>query len=249
MDIFNGKKAIIKIEITKDDNYASLSDNDVINYSLYDLEGNIVDDIENKKIDVSDLSDKTMIYIEIPGEANIIPSGKTFDSRILIVEYTLDEVKYSLRKNYRVVPFVPYVCNADDVRSLLGVSSTMIEDSAIDIYGGYLKCKSLFEDSSTLDNLLLLGNQQTTLANRAISICSALAFKLSLALIVPKIESDGVTSQTRFTMTMEDFEKLFDNLEDELNDIVAELEGEDLEDRYSPDLFIVGDLTDTFTGS
>ena len=248
MDIFNGKKAVIVISITDKDNYASLGDDDYVSYSLYDLQGNIVDDIEDKKIDTSDLEDKTMINIVIPGEANVLDDGVAFDDRFLIVNYTTNGSEHSQRISYRIIPFVPYVCNPDDVRTLLGVPNTVVEDSMVDIYSGYLKCKSLFDDPTSLDSLLVARTQQSQSANRAITICCALSFRNSLQLLTPKIESDGVASQTRFTMTAEDFANLFDNLEAELADLIAELEGESLDDRYAPDLLLVGNLTDTFTG-
>ena len=50
MDIFNGKKAVIKIPVMNNDNYAELTDEDYVSYSLYDLEGNIVDDIEENSL-------------------------------------------------------------------------------------------------------------------------------------------------------------------------------------------------------
>ena len=249
MDVFNGKKAVIKISVTEKDNYASLGKDDYVSYSLYDVEGNIIDGIDEDYVDLDSLEDKTMINIVIPEEANVLDDGLEFDNRILIVNYTINEVEHSERFSYRIIPFVPYVCNKNDVRNLLGVPDTVIEDSMIDVYAGYLKCKSLFEDDSTLDALLIERSKQTSLANRAIAICTALSFRNSLPLLTPKIESDGVASQTRFTMTAEDFANLFNSLEDELSDLIAELEEEDLDDRYSPDLFLVGNLTDTFTGS
>lgn len=251
MDVFNGKKAVIKISVNGQDdfNYASLDEEDSISYSLYDIQGNIVDNIDEYNIAVDDLENKSIINIVIPEESNVLVEGTQFDNRVLIVNYTVNGVYHSDRISYRIIPFVPYVCNADDVRTLLGVSNTILEDSMIDIYSGYLKCKNLFSDPSTLDSLLIERSQKSLGANRAITICTALSFKNALQLLTPKIESDGVASQTRFTMTAEDFANLFDSLEDELGDLIADLEDQTIEDRYSPDLLVVGNLTDTFTGS
>ena len=43
--------------------------------------------------------------------------------------------------------------------------------------------------------------------------------------------------------------QLFDNLEDELDDLFADLEDETTDNRMPSDLFVIGNLTDTFTGS
>jgi len=248
MDVFNGKKAVVKIPIINNDNYAKLGDNDYVSYSLYDLEGNIVDNIEEDQIDIDALDSKSFIEITIPEEANVIEEGKEFDNRILIVNYTLNEVDRSERRTYRIIPFVPYVCNANDVRSTLGVASTVIDDEMIDIYSAYLKCKSLLDEPEYLDGYLTSGTQKASIANRAITICAALSFKSSLPLLTPKIESDGVVSQTRFTMTVDDFNKLFDELEGELEELLDEIEDVDVVDSYDHDMFVVGNLTDTFTG-
>ena len=249
MDIFNCKKAVIKIPVMNNDNYAELTDDDYVSYSLYDLEGNIVDDIEEEQLDIDSLDSRSFIEITIPEEANVIDDGKEFDNRILIVNYTLNQIDRSERKTYRIIPFIPYVCNNDDVRKTLGVASTVVEDDMIDIYAAYLKCKSLLDEPEFFDSYLISGDQKTSIANRAITICAALSFRSSLPLLTPKIESDGVTSQTRFTMTVDDFNKLFDSLEGELQELLDDLEDVDVVDSYDHDMFVVGNLTDTFTGS
>lgn len=248
MDVFNSKKSTVSIDISDGDSYAYLLDDDSIIYTLYDVEGNVVENLENVKIDPSDLEDKSKIIIEIPGEANTLVEGETFSNRILIVNYTVSGVGKEIRYNYRVIPFVPYTCNNDDVRKTLGVSSTIIEDNMIDLYGAYLKGKSLFEDETLLDSALKSSDIKSIQANRLIVINSALTFRTSLMLMTPKIESDSVVSQTRFTMSAEDFEKLFDDLNDELQDLIDEISDEDISQGYSPELFVVGELTDTFTG-
>lgn len=249
MDVFNGKKASIKIAVMNNENYARLADTDEIMYSLYDLNGEIVEGIDDYTIDPTDLDSRSFIEITIPGEANILDENKEFDNRVLTVNYTLNGADRFEKKSYRIIPFVPYTCSADDVRTMLGVGNSVIEDDMVDIYAAYLKCKSLMSDPDELLVCLISGDHKTTLANRAITLCSALTFRSSLPLLTPKIESDSVVSQTRFTTTVDDFNKLFDALQEELEDILADLEDVSMDDRFSPDLFVIGNLTDTFTGS
>lgn len=248
MDIFNNKPLSISLRIDEEDAYASFSEEDRAFYSLYDINGNIVDNLENKSINVEELQDPSCLIIDIPSEANIIGEDELFSMRFVVVDYSINGSQKSKRLSYRVIPFETYTCTNDDVRNLLGVSSTVIEDSMIDIYGAYLKCKSLFDDDTLLDSSLKSYGLKSILANRAIAICSALTFRNSLMLLTPKIESDGVASQTRFTMSAEDFAKLFDDLQDELEELISDLLDEDAGSSYSPELFVVGNLTDTFTG-
>lgn len=248
IDVFNGKKAIIKIPVINNDNYAELTDDDYVKYSLYNLAGEIVDDLEDQRVDIDSLDSKSFIEIVIPEEANIIGENKDYDNRILMVNYTLNSVDRIEKVMYRIIPFVPYTCGPNDVRTVLGVGSTVVEDDMVDVYSAYLKFKSLLSDPTNGDVYLTSGTQKASIANRAITICAALAFRSSLPMLTPKIESDGVVSQTRFTTTVDDFNKLFDSLEGELEELLDELEEVNLVDSYNHDMFVVGNLTDTFTG-
>lgn len=248
MDVFNNKPFSASFVADESDPNSQFDDGDYITYSLYDLEGNVIDDINNKEVDIYDLSDKSRVSITIPAEANYLDENDNPSNRLIVVDYSIGGVEKSKRIGYKVIPFVPYTCDKDSVRNLLGVSSTVIEDDMIDIYSAYLKCKSLFEDETVLDTSLKSYGIESVKANRAISICSALTFRSSLMLLTPKIESDSVVSQTRFTMSAEDFAKLFDDLQDELDELISDLEEENLVSGYAPELFVVGDLTDTFTG-
>lgn len=248
MDVINGTKAVITIDITSNDEYATLSNTDEIVYSLFDSSGNIVDNIENKKIDASDLNNPSKIVIEIPSTANILNDGEDLSRRILIVNYTMEGSSVNVRKSYRIIPFKSYTCNNEDVRTCLGVPDTVLEDQMIDIYSAYLKSKSLFE-GNLFDEALNSTEIKSVYANRVIVIEAALSFRNSLMLMTPKIESDSVVSQTRFTMSKEDFDALFDDLNAELQELIDEINDEDAGDTYSPDMFVVGELTDTFTGA
>lgn len=249
MDVISGQQKIFDIYPEDDDNYLQLQDTDRISYTLYDINGNVSNGINYLPINVPDLENKNVFHIKIPAYANTLKEGETFSQRILMVIYTIKGLEKIIRIPYRIIPFVPYSCTNDDVRSVFGMASTIIEDKMIDIYSGYLKFKSLFEDANIVDTALKSDGYKAVLANRAIVICTALSFKTSLAILVPKIEDNGVASQTRFTMTKEDFDSIFDDLQDELNAIEAEILDEDPNDAYTPDLFVVGNITDTFTGS
>lgn len=248
MDVINGTKAIIKIPVMENGEYATLTTDDEIYYSLFDVEGHIVDSLENIEVDVSELNDPSEIVIEIPASTNLLSENDELSQRILIVNYTLKGALNNFRTSYRVIPFRAYTCNKYDVRTCLGVPDTVLEDSMIDIYSAYLKSKSLFDDN-VFDQALSSTGIKNVYANRIIVIESALTFKNSLMLMTPKIESDSVVSQTRFTMSKEDFDQLFSDLEDELQGLIAEINDEDIEGIYDPDMFVIGNLTDTFTGA
>lgn len=247
MDVFSGQDAFFDILPEDNDNYAELTENDIFSYALYNIKGEKL--IEDTSVDLTALEDKNSIHITIPAENNTLAESELFSFRILVANYTVNGSNKTKRINYRVVRFVPYTCTCDDVRNLLGIGDTVITDDMIDIYRGYLKCMTLFEDSTALDGYLESGTEKALLANKAIAICSALEFKNAFSLLVPKIETNGVASQTRFTLTKDDFDSIFEGLQDELQDLLSDLEDEDVESTFAPDLLTIGNMTDTFTGS
>ena len=244
LDAFKDKNFLVTFVINDNDEYASLTDGDYATYSIYDLSGNVINNIENVTVELTD-ENRTVIKIEIPSEVNFIPEGSAFSNRVVILNYTLNGVQHSLRKNYRVVPFIPYVTNEHDVRNLLGLPETILEDSMIDVYVGYLKSKAII---SNLDEILTSGSIKSTLANRMIAIRTALALRTTIPLLVPKIETESVVSQTRYTFTLDDFKNLFDALEEELDNITAEITEENVL-TYTETMFVVGNRTDEFTGA
>lgn len=244
LDAFKDKNFLVTFVINDNDEYASLTNDDFATYSIYDLSGNIINNTENVTVELTD-ENRTVIKIDIPSEVNVIPEGSAFSNRVVILNYTLNGVQHSLRKNYRVVPFIPYVANEHDVRNLLGLPETILEDSMIDVYVGYLKSKAIIEN---LDEILTSGSVKSTLANRMIAIRTALALRTTIPLLVPKIETESVVSQTRYTFTLDDFKNLFDALEEELDNITAEITEENVL-TYTETMFVVGNRTDEFTGA
>lgn len=244
LDAFENKNFLVTFIINDKDEYATLSNDDVVYFSVYDLSGKIVNELEDVKVEITE-DNRTVLGISVPAEANVIPEGYNFTNRVVILNYTLNGVQHSLRKNYRVVPFVSYTVNEDDIRNLLGLPDTILEDSMIDVYAGYLKSKDLV---SNLDEVLISGSMKSTLANRTIAINTALSLRTSIPLLTPKIETESVVSQTRFTMTLDDFNKIFDTLESELDTLVSQITDENVL-SYTETMFLVGSRTDEFTGA
>ena len=75
---------------------------------------------------------------------------------------------------------------------------------------------------------------------------TAISIENSIPLGVPKIESDNVVSETRFTFTMEELKSLFDDMRNELKDLIAELAEETYDAGAA--VFVVANYADPFTG-
>lgn len=248
MDCYAGKSNIVNVQVLNNGNFASLSDEDIVTYSVYDINGQIVNNLENQRIEVSD-QNRTMLMINIPADANTIQEGSDYNTRIVEVSYTLEGNIHNVRQSYRVVPFSPYTVVEKDVRDLLGIPDTVLTDDMIDVFAGYLYLKNRFNDIENLTNALTTPGIKQVKANRAVAISTALNLKTTIPLLIPRLESDSVISQTRYTFDLEDFYKIFDDLSAELDDIIGELEDETAEERYSPDLFIIGSIDNIVTGA
>lgn len=244
LDAFNNKNFLVTFTINDNDEYASLTNDDFAKFSVYDLSGKVINELENVNIEITD-ENRTLLRIDIPAEANVIPEGYSFANRVVVFNYSLNGIQHSIRKNYRIVPFVPYTVNEHDVRNLLGLPDTILEDSMIDIYVGYLKSKAII---SNLDEILVSGTIKSTLANRMIAIRTALSLRTTIPLLTPKMESESVVSQTRYTFSLDDFNKLFDSLEEELDNITADIMEENVL-SYADTMFVIGNRTDEFTGA
>lgn len=247
LDAFENKSHLVTFILNEKEEYAALSDDDECKFSVYDTRGNIVADLEDVEVEIDE--DKgTVVNIVIPSEANTIEEDKDFSVRFVELNYTIEGVQHSIRKNYRVLPFAKYTVTEDDVRKLIGLPDTILEDSMIDIYYGYIKSKALF-NADVLDEALISGTIKSVIANKIIAIKSALELRTTIPLLTPKIETESIVSQTRYTFSLEDFNKLFDDLQDELNALEDELVDEDVLAAYTGDLLLVGNRTDEFTGA
>lgn len=244
LDAFENKNFLITFMINDKDEYASLTNDDRVSVSIYDLSGNIVNGFEDENVEITD-ENRTLLEINVPAEINTIPENSSFTNRIVVLNYTLNGIQHSIRKTYRVIPFVSYVVDENDVRNLLGLPEMILEDSMIDVYGGYIKSKELVKN---LDETLISGTIKSTLANRIIAINSALSLRTTIPLLTPKIETESVVSQTRYTFTLDDFNKLFDSLEGELDSLVSQITDENIM-SFSDTMFVVGNRTDEFTGA
>ena len=244
LDAFENKSFLVTFVINEKDEYASLTNDDYATFSVYDLSGNVINDLENVNLEIAD-DNRTMLKINVPASANFIQEGSNFSTRVIVLNYTLEGIQHFVRKIYRIIPFESYTTTESDVRNLLGLPDTILEDSMIDVYTGYLKSKDLILN---LDEVLINGTMKSTLANRAIAINTALSLRTTIPLLTPKIETESVVSQTRFTMTLDDFNNIFDTLEAELDTLVSQITDENLL-SYTETMFVVGNRTDEFTGA
>lgn len=181
------------------------------------------------------------VKVTIPARVNVIPDGKDFSNYWVFLSVQDGADVFSFKQAYGVVPFVPLACSEDDVRTTLGVGTSVLSDEMIDLYGAFNKLNA--DTSGKLLESLAENSTSSRVANRAVVLKAAIALCPQLKILVPKSESDVVVSQSRFNDI--DFDGLQAKLEDELGQALADVTGEA---DYSVPTFVIGDLTDIVTG-
>lgn len=244
MNVLENKPAVIRVDLIEKGEYITLNSTqgDTVMYSLLDSAGNyvngIADEIYSFEGEISSLE------LSFDENCNTISGEKDIETRFIIVVYTKDNKQTTKRIPYKVIKFIPYTVSETDVFDAIGVSSTILNEDSVDIYSNYLLLKA--ELGEKFVNAIYADDDSTVKANRALLLKTAISIENSIPLGVPKIESDNVVSETRFTFTMEELKSLFDDMRNELKDLIDEL----AEKTYDAGaaVFVVANYADPFTG-
>lgn len=245
MNVLENKPAVIRVDLVENGEYITLNAarEDTVFYSLLDSSGNYVNQIED--VEYQYAGEISSLDLEFPAECNTIGEGKDSENRFIIVVYTKEGKQTTKRVPYKVIKFVPYTVSESDVFDIIGVSPTILNEESLDIYANYLLLKAEIGDKFV--EAIYSDGDSAIKANRALLLKSAISLETAIPLGVPKIESDNVVSQTRFTFTMEELKALFDDMRNELKDLIDEIEDEPYEGSAA--VFVVANYTDPFTGS
>lgn len=244
MDVIANRNAVIHVNLIEGEDYITLdsANGDKVTYTLLDSAGNVVGGVSDETYKFS--GEISALDLQFDESCHIIGEGKDFDSRFVLITYTKNKKSTVIRQSYRVIPFLPYTISADDVYGLLGIGRDTVSETTIDIFGSYILLKQLIGDKFV--EALSSGTDSAVKANRALLLKTALGLEKAIPLGVPKVETDNIVSETRYTMTMDDLLKLFDDIRDELKDLVSEIAEED--GQYDIAAFIIPYMTDPITG-
>lgn len=244
MNVLENKPAVVRVDLIEKGEYITLNSTqgDNVTYSLLDSEGNYVNGIADESYQFEGEISSLELYFD--ENCNTIAEDKDSENRFIIVVYTKDDKQTTKRVPYKVIKFVPYTVSEDDVFDAIGVSSTILNEDSIDIYANYLLLKA--QIGQKFVDAIYGDGDSAIKANRALLLKTAISIESSIPLGVPKIESDNVVSETRFTFTMDELKALFDDMRNELNDLIDELADETYDAGAA--VFVVANYTDPFTG-
>lgn len=244
MNVLENKPALIQVDLIEKGEYITLNslNGDSVTYSLLDSNGDYVGGIADETYTFE--GELSTLDLSFDETCNTIAEGKDSENRFILITYTKDEKKATKRVPYKVIKFVPYTVSENDVFDAIGVSPTILNENSIDIYANYLLLKA--EVGERFVEAIYADGEKAVKANRALLLKSAISIESSIPLGVPKIESDNIVSETRFTFNMEELKALFDDMRNELKDLTDEIAGVSYDAGAA--VFVVANYTDPITG-
>lgn len=183
--------------------------------------------------------------IVIPAEHNTLSDGAFFKTLIVEVNFKFEGKPYVLTDSYRVVNFFYFSASAEDVRNYYGLNSGELPDEAIDLNECYFK--GLQRLGSTFIDCLNSGGMGAIRANRLITLYGVVQVFSSVRLRVNQEESDGSSKFLRYLNKI-NWDDLLDSIQAEIEELEANLSGEETISYTDYVPFYLGSVRDAITG-
>jgi len=184
----------------------------------------------------------TDVSIEIDAEDNTKAVGKDFSNRVVILDFLVGGFPHQIKTHYRLIDWLTFTTSGEDVRGLLGVSSSELPDSVIELISAYFRVRTELGEAVLLA-ALAAGDDKARAADEAIACVAALDVIPSLQARVPQSEGDGVI---KFTRALVNWEKAHRDISAKLSRALSKISGIV---ETSPVLGVLGVKTDPVTGA
>ena len=228
-------------------------DNDTYTYKIRNQDGEV---LLTETVDTFDTSPNydsrteevialDQAEIVIPAEYNTLPEGFMFNTIIVEVSFKSEGKPCIIKDSYRVVDFFHFNASTEDVRNYYGLNSGELPDEAIDLNECYFKC--LQKLGSTFTDCLKSGGVGTIRANRLITLYGVVQVFSSVRLRVNQEENDGSSKFLRYLNKI-NWEAFLDNVEAEIEELEANLSGEESVSYTDYMPFYLGAVRDAITG-
>lgn len=166
-----------------------------VTYTLYDTTGTPVVGFIN--VAIVTLATSTSYQLQLAAAQNALGVGNLFETRTVVVSYTVNGDGRTLRYSYRIIPFIPMTVTEDDARKLLGVAQNELPDENIDLVEAYFKCC----DDTTQAALNAALISSTTLSFHANEMIAAKALLKSIPMMQMRVmaqEHSGTDVMQRY---------------------------------------------------
>lgn len=181
----------------------------------------------------------------IPAKYNKLDDGKLFETRIVEINFTTNGKPRTIRDSYRITNFYYFEARPKDVRDYYGLNNGELPDEDIDLVNVYLQLVEKFGDVFT--GCLQSSGIGNIRANRLIVLKGVVQVFPSVRLRVNQEENDGSSKFLRYLNKI-DWDALLKAAQAEIEELEANLTGEETVTytEYTP--FFLGAVTDAITG-
>lgn len=185
----------------------------------------------------------TQISVALPSAILTIGGSKKFETRVLLVRYTINGLAYAIRRTFRVVPLLNHSVTPGMVRGYTGLNERELMDEDIDLLMAYLSVET---DCTTafLTTALSSGTETEMMANEAIMLKAVINLIPSLRQRVAQTETNGIVGFSRPKII--DFDKMFEGASSRYGELINTVAGRT---ESSPTLMVVTQPTDPVTGA
>lgn len=240
MDFLTGTDVSLNI-VFEADGQTLVPDTGSVKLNLRDHEGTLL--ITNQTVTVG--PGLTNVAILIAATHNTLTVDQKFARRVAQITFTSGGQTYNIFRTYRVNAWLNHDVTPNTVRSLLGVNSNDLPDSAIDILKAYLQVElQLSNYALDINDKLITGDISAINTNKAIACVAALDCLASLRLGVSQQEDNGALSFSRFSDM--DWDALEASIRGQLEDAFEQVVDEEV---TSPTLLVFTTRTDPITGA
>ena len=209
---------------------------DSVTYTVTDSQGNVVQSLED--VDLEDFTTSA----EIALDGNVNTKVLLNEVRYVDVIFIYNDGRYLTQKFYFIRENVRFPLSKDEVRTVLGVTSSEISDEMIDIFSSYQDVK---DDLGTdLDGTLEGGGVEVPHIINATKYKAAINVSDTLELLVFRSEAVDNDKYSRFSGA--DFDAIRGRLTVKYNEFLRSISGDDPTDTT---LFIVSNQTDPVTNT
>lgn len=180
-------------------------------YTIRDNAGAVVDSLEDQTITIAENATSTVI--SIPAAAN--DKTLAYELRYVEVSFVYDGSTYNIVDHYVIRDDLRFPLTRDQVRAVLGLSSSELPDDSVDIYRAYGLVEDDVGDEANLTTILTGGTSSLP------DLIDAVKYKAA-SLIVGTIEAHMMQSEQADNTLYRRFENIdFEKLRKEISGLYS----------------------------
>lgn len=240
MDAVVGKAYTVNFDLIVGIDYVS-PDAGSMTYSVRDNAGAEISDLVD--LEISDEAVvESQVTINVPSSAHTLASGRDFEQRTVVLDFSVDGKAYRFLKHYYVTSWLNYRVAPASVIALLGLKEGEVWQDQVDLVYAYFHLKGSLTEG-LLETALTSGTVAQIRANDAIRAFAALDMMTGIELKALRKAGGDALSYQRFEKV--DFAQLRAEISERLRSYLETLSGTPV----IPTVFQVITPTNAITGA